>query len=89
MALGAGRADVTRLVLGQMAITAAIGIVGGLLAAAALSRALTGLVFGIEPLDPATFLAAPVIVGLTALLACITPLRRAFLVDPAAVLRAE
>jgi predicted permease len=89
MALGAGRADVTRLVLGQMAITAAIGIVGGLLAAAALSRSLTGLVFGIQTVDPVTFAAAPLVVAVTAVLACVAPLRRALRVHPAAVLRAE
>ncbi len=88
MALGATTSDVRRLVLGEglsLAITgAAIGIAGATLA----GRALRGLLFGVEPLDPASLVGAAALLALVAALACYLPARRAARLDPLVVLRA-
>jgi putative ABC transport system permease protein len=89
MALGAQRFDVMRLVLRQSALLAAIGLFCGLAGAAALTRYLEGLLFGLTPLDPVTFLTVPVIFAAVATLAAYVPARRATLVDPITELRAE
>jgi predicted permease len=89
MALGAQRFDVMRLVLRQSALLAAIGLFCGLAGAAALTRYLEGLLFGLTPLDPVTFLTVPVIFAAVATLAAYVPARRATLVDPITALRAE
>ena len=89
VALGARPADVLRLVLsGGMTVVAA-GIVVGLLAAAAATRFLDALVFGVDPMDVSTFLAATVLLIVVALLAHWLPIRRALRVDPAIALRQE
>jgi putative ABC transport system permease protein len=89
VALGARRAQVVALVLGQSAVLTVVGIVVGLSGAAMLSRYLEGLLFGVTPLDPATFVAATVLFALVALLAAYGPVRRATGVDPLVALRAE
>ncbi|HZL92372.1 MAG TPA: FtsX-like permease family protein, partial [Vicinamibacterales bacterium] len=89
VALGARRAQVVALVLGQSAAFTVAGIVLGLSGAAMLSRYLEGLLFGVTPLDPATFVAATVLFALVALLAAYGPVRRATGVDPLVALRAE
>ena len=87
MALGAGRPAVLRLVLGQgLALTAA-GIGLGLLASAALSRALAGFLFGVSPTDPLTFGGIAALIVVVALVACALPARRAASVDPLVALR--
>jgi putative ABC transport system permease protein len=89
MALGAQAQDVRRLFLRQgMALTAA-GIALGLLASLALTRVLSALLFGVGPMDPATY--AAVITGLAAvaLLATWVPARRASRIDPLVALRAR
>jgi len=89
MALGANRADVVRLIVGQgMVMTvagAAIGILGGV----AAGRLLRGLLFSVTPMDAITFVAVPAILLLVALAACAAPARRATRVDPLIALRAE
>ena len=65
------------------------GIVTGLLAAFSLTRLMRGLLFGISPTDPLTFLVIPVLLALVALLACWMPARRATRVDPLLALRHE
>ena len=89
MALGARRADVLSLVLRRGAVLSAVGIALGLASAAAASRLLQGLLFGVTPLDPATFAAVSVTFGLAAMLACYLPARRASTVDPAIALRTD
>jgi putative ABC transport system permease protein len=89
MALGAGRARVLRLVLGQSLLLTTIGIVFGLMGAAAASRYLEGFLFGLTPLDPATFAAASLAFAAIATLAALVPARRATRVDPLISLRAE
>ena len=89
LALGARSGDVLRLVLGAGLRMTAIGVAIGLAAAVSLTRLLAALLFGVTPLDPVTFLAVPVILGVIALLACAAPALRAAHVDPAAALRSE
>jgi putative ABC transport system permease protein len=89
VALGARRRQVIALVLGQSAVLTVIGIVLGLSGAAMLSRYLEGLLFGVTPLDPATFAGAAVLFTLVALVAAYGPVRGATGVDPLVALRAE
>jgi putative ABC transport system permease protein len=89
VALGARQTQVISLVLGQSALLTFIGIVLGLAGAAMLSRYLEGLLYGVTPLDPATFAAATAFFALAALVAAYGPVRRATGVDPLVALRAE
>jgi putative ABC transport system permease protein len=89
MALGAQRSEVMRGVLGQSAILIVIGVGIGLAAAAGLTRYLEGMLFGLAPLDPATFAAASVLFVVVALIASFVPARRATRVDPLVALRTE
>ena len=89
MALGAQRFEVMTGVLGQSAVLVAIGVGIGLGAAAGLTRYLAGMLFGLTPLDPATFAAAPLLFVVAALIASIVPARRATRVDPLVALRTE
>jgi len=89
MALGAQRRDVVGLALRQTILTTAAGVGAGLAAAAALTRYLEAMLFGITPLDPVTFIAAPALLALVAGLAALIPARRAATVDPMSALRCE
>jgi putative ABC transport system permease protein len=89
VALGARRSQVIVLVVKQSARLTAVGIVGGLAGAAMLSRYLEGLLFGVTPLDPATFGAASLTFVVVALIAAFVPARRATRVDPLVALRTE
>jgi putative ABC transport system permease protein len=89
MALGARGAEVMRLVLRQSTLLIAIGLICGLGGAAAVTRYLEGLLFGLTPLDPSTFIAVPVIFAIVAALAAYVPARRATRVDPITALRTE
>ncbi len=88
-ALGAGRSTLVRLVLRKgLAVTAA-GLALGLVAAALASRLLQSFLYGLSPLDPATFIAAPLFLLAVSTLACLVPARKAATVDPTEVLRGE
>jgi putative ABC transport system permease protein len=87
VALGARSGDLTRLVLGQgLAVTLA-GVAVGLAAAAALSRLVSSLLYGVSPLDPLTFAAAGAALVVVALVASWVPVRRATRIDPMVALR--
>jgi hypothetical protein len=88
-ALGAARRDLVALVVREGMATTAIGLATGLIAAAALTRFMRGALFGVAPLDLASFAAAPAILAIVAVLACLIPARRAAAIDPAAALRCE
>ena len=87
LALGANVSAILKLVLGQGLVMTAIGLALGLAVAVALSRTLTGLVYGVGTLDPLTFVAVPALLAIVAMLACFMPARRAASVDPITTLR--
>jgi len=89
MALGAQRGDVMRLVLGEGAKMALLGVAAGSAGAFALTRLMAGQLFGVTARDPLTFVAVAVLLTLVALLACYLPARRAVRIDPGAALRCE
>ncbi|HEX2341209.1 MAG TPA: ABC transporter permease [Vicinamibacterales bacterium] len=89
MALGAHRAEVMRLVLRQSLLWTVAGIAVGLAGASALARYLSGMLFGVTPLDPATFVAVSALFALIAMFASYVPARRATRVDPIIALRCE
>jgi putative ABC transport system permease protein len=89
IALGAGRRDLLRMVLGEGLLMAAAGVVVGLGGAWGLSRFVSSLFYGVRPNDPLTFAAVPLVLLLVALFACYIPARRATKVDPMVALRYE
>jgi putative ABC transport system permease protein len=89
VALGARRSSVMRLVVRQSAGLFAAGAAIGLVAAAALTRYLEGLLFGLTPQDPVTFAAVVALLALVAAAASYIPARRALRVDPLVALRDE
>jgi putative ABC transport system permease protein len=88
-ALGATSGDVLRLVAGSAARMVAAGAILGLASAAVASRLLTTMLFGVEPLDPATFGLVTVALVVTAVLAVAGPAWRASRIDPAVALRTD
>ena len=89
LALGAERAAILRMILGEGAVMAAIGLVVGAAAAIPLSRLMSGLLFGIQPVDPPTIVMAALLMIVVALTAAWIPARRAMSVDPMVALRGE
>jgi putative ABC transport system permease protein len=89
IALGARRSDVLKVVLSSGLLLVAIGVIGGLAAAAVATRFLGALVFGVSPVDPATFAGAAALLTGVALAAHWVPVRRALQIDPASTLRSE
>ncbi len=89
MALGATSGNVVKLVMGQTAKVALIGIAVGAVLALALSSVLAFLLYGVSPSDPATFAGVSLALGAAALLASFLPARRATKVDPIVALRHE
>ena len=89
IALGAQSHDVLRLIVSQGLGQAMIGVAIGLGAALLLTRAIKGLLFGVSPTDPLTFLVISLLLLFTALVASLIPARRATKVDPLVALRSE
>ena len=89
VALGASPADIMRMIVGQGARLAAVGLGVGLVLALAASRLLQGLLFGVTARDPLILAAVTALVTSAALAACYIPGRRALRVEPTVALRAE
>jgi putative ABC transport system permease protein len=89
MALGARQQDVLRLVVRDGARLAALGAGLGLCLAAALSRVLRELLYGVSPFDPLSYAGLTIVLASVALLASWLPARRAARVDPNEALRAD
>jgi putative ABC transport system permease protein len=88
-AMGAGRRDLLKLVLGEGLRLVAGGVAAGLAAAIVLSRVLRSFLFEVEPTDPVTLIVVGLLFVAVALLACWSPARRAAKVDPLEALRYE
>ena len=88
-ALGATRRDILTLMLGQGLRVVAIGAVTGIALSVLATMALRPLLLGMNPIDPFSFIVAPVLLAAVALLASLLPARRAARLDPLEALRAE
>ena len=89
LAVGANARDLLCLVLSGGLKLTVIGVVIGVAASALMVRSLATLLFGVPPLDPLTFVVAPLALASIAMLACLAPALRALRADPVAALRAE
>lgn len=89
LALGADRARIFKLVLGQGFLLVGIGLIAGLLLAASTGRALASILYKVSVWDLSGFFSAALTLGGVALIACCVPARRATRVDPIIALRTE
>ncbi|HEY1306165.1 MAG TPA: ABC transporter permease [Vicinamibacterales bacterium] len=89
MALGALRVQVIRLVVSNTVLLAAIGATVGLIAASLVTGFFAGILYGVQPLDPVSFVGAVALLALIALAASAVPASRAASVNPVDALRSE
>jgi predicted permease len=89
IAMGAQRADIFKMALGEGVITIALGVFVGFLGSLALTRFLQTMLFNVKPTDPASYAALGALLTAITLLACLIPARRATRVDPLIALRHE
>jgi predicted permease len=89
LSLGADNASVVRMLTGSGMKLVAVGAAVGLLLSAAAAQLLSRLLYGVPPLDVATFVAVPVVLGVVAFVASWVPARRVTRIDPVGALRAE
>jgi putative ABC transport system permease protein len=87
ISLGAGRAEVLRLVLGQGMMQAAAGATVGIAGALLLARLMTKMLYGVRPSDPLTFVGVALVLAVAALAAICIPARRATRIEPMTALR--
>jgi len=89
IALGATAANVLRLVISSAGVVIGSGVAIGLVLAALVSRTIATFLFGVQPLDPVTFVLVPLVLSATAAIAVAAPAWRAARVDPVVAFRAE
>ena len=89
LALGAQPSELLRMIVGQAAKLAGIGVVLGIVAAALIAPLLDSQLYGVRSFDPATFVMVPAMLLATAALAALVPARKAMRVDPLTALRIE
>ncbi|HEX5581013.1 MAG TPA: ABC transporter permease [Gemmatimonadaceae bacterium] len=89
LALGASPANVLRDVLRHGGTLALVGAAAGVVGALGVGRAMAGVMYGVESVDPLVLVGVPLVLGGIALLACYLPARRATRIDPIQVLRSE
>ena len=89
MALGAGAADVLRLMMNSSMAWVLVGLIAGVAGAAGLTRLLGGMLYNVRPLDPVVLGAVSLLLAAVALLASYLPARRAAKIDPIVALRCE
>ena len=89
IALGAGGSEIRKIVIGKSLWLVGVGLLLGVVGAAAIGRVVRGLLYDVSPTDPASFVGAGLALILTALVASAIPARRATRADPIAVLRSE
>jgi predicted permease len=89
MALGADRRRILALIGREFLVIVGIGLVAGLVGALALTRVMSGLLFGVSATDIVTFGVIPVLLGIVAVVATYVPARRATMVEPIVAVRGE
>jgi putative ABC transport system permease protein len=89
VALGAKVRDLLQLVVSQGMKLVAVGLIVGFAGSLALTRLLSGFLFGVQPTDPGTFVVVATLLVVVGAIACWLPARRATKVDPVVALRAE
>jgi ABC-type antimicrobial peptide transport system permease subunit len=89
MALGADARSVVALFLKRSALLAIVGAVAGIAAAIVSARLVAGMLYGVAPSDPVTYIGAAMLLGAASLAATAIPALRAARVDPTLTLRAE
>jgi putative ABC transport system permease protein len=87
--MGAHGIDVVRMFVGEGLVLTGVGLALGAIGAFALTRLMTGLLFGVTPTDAPTFAGMALLMGLVGLAACYVPARRAARMDPSAALRRD
>ena len=89
LALGAQPAELLRMIVGQAARLAGIGVVIGIAAAALITPLMDSQLYGVRAFDPATFVVVPLLLLSIAALAALVPARKAMRIDPLAALRID
>jgi predicted permease len=89
LAMGASTSTIMRMVIREGMTLAAAGVAIGLVAALAMRRGISALLYGVSPADPLTLAGTTALLLVVALMACYLPARRATAVDPLAALRAQ
>jgi putative ABC transport system permease protein len=89
IALGASRADILRLALGEGIATILLGLAAGLAGSLLLTRFIQSMLFSVKPTDPVTFVTIAALLAAATLLACLVPAHRASRVEPTQALRSE